>query len=240
MLDNSSLIYRDEDLVAILKPSGISVHRGWDQDGPFALQQVRDLIGRHVFPVHRLDRPTSGVLVFGLSSEAAHAIQRQFQEGKVEKRYLALVRGIPQKQGTVDHPVPRSRDNKERVDAVTDYRVLSTFERFALVEALPRTGRLHQIRRHMKHLSCHIIGDVKYGKGEHNRRFRQDFGLRRLALHALRLSLNHPVSGKGLRLFAPVPEDLAGPLRLMGLDSSLWNQDQWSRDPWNPDQRSRG
>lgn len=221
-LHPDAILYLDEELVAVAKPSGVSVHRGWDRDGPFALQQVRDRIGRHVFPVHRLDRPTSGVLVFGLSSEAARAVQEQFQDGTVEKRYLTLVRGIPDEAGVIDHPVPRARDRAERVDAVTEYRRLGIFERYALVEARPKTGRLHQIRRHMKHKSWHVIGDVKYGKGEHNRLFRERFDLRRLALHALTLSLNRPADGARLDLEVDPPPDLLEPLTAMGFGSDLW------------------
>jgi tRNA pseudouridine65 synthase len=134
----------------------------------------------------------------------------------VEKRYIALVRGIPPEAGVIDHPVPRAPDGP-RVPAVTEFRRLATFERYALVEALPRTGRLHQIRRHFKHISHPLIGDVRYGKGEHNRLFRDRFGLHRLALHALELAFDHPPAGRPLRIFAPVPEDLAGVLGAMGL-----------------------
>ncbi|MDP9120657.1 MAG: pseudouridine synthase, partial [Acidobacteriota bacterium] len=118
--------------------------------------------------------------------------------------------------GVIDHPIPRRPDGP-RVAAVTEFRRLATFERYSLVEALPRTGRLHQIRRHFKHLSHPLIGDVRYGKGEHNRLFRSRFGLHRLALHALELAFEHPVERVPLRLVAPLPEDLAGPLRAMGL-----------------------
>jgi len=104
-----------------------------------------------------------------------------------------------------------------RVPAVTEFRRLATFERYALVEARPRTGRFHQIRRHFKHLSHPLIGDVRYGKGEHNRLFRERFGLHRLALHALELAFEHPGTGEPLRIVAPVPEDLAGPLGKMGM-----------------------
>ena len=221
-MQDVELIYCDEHLAMVAKPSGMAVHRGWDREGPFALQLARDQVGRRVFPIHRLDRPTSGVLLFGLSPEAADAVQRQFQAGTVEKRYLALVRGIPDEHGRVDHPVPRAKDKQERVDAVTEYRRLAVFERYALVEARPETGRLHQIRRHMKHISRHIIGDVNYGKGEHNRWFRQEFGLHRLALHALSLRLSHPVTQQPLYFYAAPPADLAEPFSAMGFEADLW------------------
>lgn len=225
-MQDLELVFRDEHLVAVAKPAGMAVHRGWDREGPFALQLTRDRVGTHVFPVHRLDRPTSGVLVFGLSSEIAADVQRQFQDGTVEKRYLALVRGIIEPHGRIDHPVPKAKGRKERIDAVTEYRRLGIFERYSLVEARPETGRLHQIRRHMKHISRHIIGDVNYGKGEHNRRFRQDFGLHRLALHALSLRLRHPETQEHLTFYAPPPPDLAGPLEAMGFDAALWSRQE--------------
>ena len=210
------LLYTDEALVAVGKPSGMAVHRGWSREKIVALTVVRDRLGRRVFPVHRLDRATSGVLVFALSPEMARRLQEQLEAGTACKRYLALVRGIPAEAGVIDHPVPRSPEGP-RVPAVTAFRRLGTFERYALLDVSPRTGRLHQIRRHLKHISHPVIGDVRYGKGEHNRLFRDRFGLHRLALHALELHLAHPEDGRPLRLFAPVPEDLAGPLRAMGL-----------------------
>lgn len=210
------VLYRDAELVAVGKPSGLAVHRGWAAEADVALQRLRDQLGRRVYPVHRLDRPTSGVLLFALSSAAAAAVQALWQAGEVEKRYLALVRGLPPSSGIIDHPVPRERKSKERVPAVTHFRRLATFERYALVEARPHTGRVHQIRRHMKHRSWPLIGDVHYGKGDQNRLFRARFGLHRLALHASHLSFVHPSTAAAVEIVAPVPDDLAIPLRAMG------------------------
>jgi tRNA pseudouridine65 synthase len=207
-----AVLYQDAHLIAAAKPARLAVHRGAARDRTFALQIVRNQIGRHVHAVHRLDRATSGVLLFALSPEAARRMQERFAAGAVEKRYLALVRGIPPEEGVIDHPIPRD-EGGPRVPAVTAFRRLATFERYALVEAGPRTGRRHQIRRHFKHISHPLIGDVRYGKGEHNRLFRERFGLCRLALHALEAAFAHPVTGEALRIAAPVPEDLAGPLR---------------------------
>jgi tRNA pseudouridine65 synthase len=216
-LTDLPILYRDEVLLAVNKPSGMAVHRGWSQEREPALQRARDLAGRHVHPAHRLDRSTSGALLFAFDAEITRRMQERFESGEVVKRYITLVRGIPPDEGVIDHPIPRSPGGP-RVPAVTEFRRLATFERYALVEALPRSGRLHQIRRHFKHISHHVIGDVRYGKGEHNRLFRERFGLHRLALHALELEFDHPVSGERLRIFAPVPEDLAGPLRAMGME----------------------
>jgi tRNA pseudouridine65 synthase len=214
------ILFQDDALVAVAKPAGLAVHRGTAHDRVVVLTLVRDRLGRHVYPVHRLDRATSGVVVLALSPGVARRVQERFAAGEVEKRYLALVRGIPPEAGVIDHPVPRAPGGS-RVPAVTEFRRLGVFERYALVEAVPRTGRLHQIRRHFKHLSHPLIGDVRYGKGEHNRLFRERFGLHRLALHALMIAFAHPEDGRPLAIFAPVPADLAGPLAAMGLPVPL-------------------
>src|ERR1700724_3667904 len=123
----------------------------------------------------------------------------------------ALARPSTPARGGIDRRVRRSPGGP-RVPAVTSFRRLAIFERYAWLEVVPETGRLHQIRRHLKHISHPLIGDVRYGKGEHNRLFRSRFGLSRLALHAAELSLEHPASGAPLRFQAPLPADLAGPL----------------------------
>lgn len=192
------------------------MHRGTAQDRIVVLQLVRDFLGRRVYPVHRLDRATSGALLLALDSGTARRLQEQFAAGTIAKRYLALVRGIPPEQGVIDHSIPRS-EGGPRVPAITEYRRLATFERYALMEARPHTGRLHQIRRHFKHLSHPLIGDVRYGKGDHNRFFRERFGLHRLALHAWELAFDHPRTGERIGILAPIPEDLAGPLSRMDI-----------------------
>jgi tRNA pseudouridine65 synthase len=215
-LPDVPLLHRDDRLVVVNKPSGVAVHRGMSRERIVVLQLVRNLLGRHVYPVHRLDRATSGALLLALDPGTARLLQEQWESGGVEKRYLALVRGIPPEEGVIDSPVPRSPGGP-RVPAVTEFRRLAIFERYALMEARPLTGRLHQIRRHFKHISHPLIGDVRYGKGEHNRLFRDRFGLHRLALHAMSLEFDHPATGDRLRIVAPMPEDLAGVLRAMGM-----------------------
>ncbi len=210
------LLYQDDDLLAVDKPSGLAVHRGWARDGEVMLTLMRRLAGCRVYPVHRLDRGASGVLVMALAVEPARGLAASFAAGAVRKRYLALVRGIAPESGVIDHPIPRSPGGP-RVPAVTGYRRLATFERYSWLEVTPETGRLHQIRRHLKHLSLPLIGDVRYGKGEHNRLFRSRFGLYRLALHAADLHLTHPATGAPLALHAPLPADLAQPLAAMGI-----------------------
>lgn len=210
------IIYRDDDLVAVNKPSGMPVHRGWARDGLPALQAVRDQIGQHVFPVHRLDRATSGVLLFALSGESAALVQAQLEAHEVEKRYLALCRGHDPALVRVDHPLAKEEGAEPR-PAVTDFELLGTFERYGLYEARPLTGRLHQIRRHLKHASHPIIGDTRYGKGEHNRLFRDRFGFHRLALHASDLTLRHPRTGERLHLHAALPPELTRLFEQLGL-----------------------
>jgi tRNA pseudouridine65 synthase len=211
-----TLLYLDPDLVAIDKPSGLSVHRGWAAEGSYAVDWVKATLGdTTAYPVHRLDRPTSGVLIFARSPEMARVLGATWTEGRVAKRYLALTRGITPDLLRLDHPV-KDEDGQRR-DAVTWFQRLWVFRnRYSLVECRPETGRTHQIRRHLKHLSCPIIGDANYGKSEHNRLFATEFGLTRLALHALTLTFAHPRTGSTLTLTAPVPDDFAGPLTLMG------------------------
>src|SRR5262249_53048837 len=171
-------------------------------------QQVRDLVGALVYPIHRLDRGASGVVLFALDRDAAGILGKAFASGEqVEKRYLAITRGHPPEHAVIDHAIPREPGGA-RVAAVTEIWRRETFGRYALVECVPRTGRLHQIRRHLKHVSCPLIGDVRYGKGEHNRIWREQHGVHRLALHALRLSFPHPASAEIITVEAPLAADL--------------------------------
>lgn len=235
------IIYRDEHLIAVHKPSGLLVHRTnlARHDERFAVQMLRDQIGRHVYPAHRLDRGTSGVLLFGLSAEIAQAVGQAFAERRVHKRYLAVVRGHPAEAGEIDHPLARIRDDYEdgssdgeAQDAVTRYRRLATCElpcqvdryptsRYALLELEPLTGRRHQLRRHLKHISHPIIGDATYGKGRHNRLFQELFGCGRLLLACVEMQLEHPISGERLRLKAGIEEEFAGLLEALGWSGSL-------------------
>jgi tRNA pseudouridine65 synthase len=209
--DAIPILHRDDRLVVVDKPAGLIVHRGWADDDDALLQRVRDTLGAWVQPIHRLDRGASGCVLFALDKDAVRFLSDAFAaEGAVDKQYLAITRGHPPEHIVLDHPIPRA-PGEDRVPAVTEISRLETFGRYALVRACPRTGRLHQIRRHLKHLSCPLIGDVRYGKGEHNRIFREQHHLHRLALHAARLSFPHP-DGRAITVEAPLAADLAAAL----------------------------
>lgn len=213
------VIYRSETLLAVTKPSGMIVHRGWGQDSETVADIVRDQItGCPVHAIHRLDRGTSGVLLFALNPDTARHIQDEMENNRFHKTYIALVRGPMREDCIVDHPVPKEKSkSSKRVPACTKFSILSHKDRWSLVQAEPVTGRLHQIRRHLKHLSHPIIGDVRYGKGEINRFFLNEYGLERMALHASQLELIDE-SGNELVLRSNLPEDLMRPLEKLGIE----------------------
>ncbi len=223
-----NIIYRDDYLVSVAKPPGLLVHRtGLDAgETRFALQLLRDPIGRQLWPVHRLHKGTSGVLLFALDAATARALGLAFERGEaMRKSYRAVVRGWPDAAGTIAHPLKRMPDDmrserEEVQDALTHYRTLERYElplaqgqfastRCALVELQPVTGRRHQLRRHMKHIAHPIIGDATHGKGPLNRAVAERLGLQRLWLHAGRLELAHPVTGQPLVIEAGLDEEWA-------------------------------
>lgn len=229
------ILYRDETLVAVDKPSGLLVHRTGIDAGEtrFAMQMLRDQLGRHVYPIHRLDKGASGALLFALHRQVHAAVAALFARGEVEKRYVAIVRGHPPEVGEIDHPLAVLDDSASPLEttaaqpARTRFRRLATFEvpvrvdryptsRYALVELSPGTGRRHQIRRHLKHISHPIIGDSTYGKGRHNRLFAERFGLARLLLACTRLELSHPYSRERLRIDAPLAPEFAAVIAELG------------------------
>ncbi len=220
------IIYQDEYLVAINKPSGLLVHKSPidRHETEFALQIVRDQIGQYVYPIHRLDKPTSGVLLFALSADVLKMMSLLFRSHKVTKEYIAIVRGYTQEEDLIDYPLKQMLDTKEQKklgitkeaqEAQTHYECLATVElpyavsrypvaRYSLVKLLPKTGRKHQLRRHMKHIFHPIVGDTKHGRGEHNQLFREKFECHRLLLHSHRVSFIHPVTQEKLVLEAEV------------------------------------
>jgi tRNA pseudouridine65 synthase len=235
-VDDLKILYDDGDVAAFHKPSGLLVHRSPidRRETRFALQMARDLLGRHVFPVHRLDKPTSGVLLFGLSTESAHLLCEAFAAGDVDKRYLAVVRGWPPEEGIIDYPLAEVEDRRLGAtvggapqEAVTHFRRLATAEvpvsvgphptsRYALLEASPRTGRRHQIRRHFKHLFHPLVGDTRYGEGRHNRFFREHFGCNRLLLAATAIRFPHPRDQRPVTITTPLCPAFASVIEQLG------------------------
>ncbi|WP_255370360.1 pseudouridine synthase [Roseateles sp. YR242] len=228
------LLHLDAHLAVVNKPAGLLVHRtaldAHEQDA--ALQRLRDQLGQPVWPVHRLDRGTSGVLVFALSADMASRLGVALAERLTHKRYLALVRGWPgADNGSVSHPLARDpelpSEGQPHLEATTHWHCLNRLTvpvttaprfpetRISLMACEPVQGRRHQIRRHLKHLAHPIIGDANYGKGPLNRALAAHFGLQRLWLHAHQLDLMHPATGERLRLEAPAGAEwqpwLSGP-----------------------------
>jgi len=214
------VLFSDAHLTALLKPSGMLVHRGMGNDRITLAGLATRQLGLPVHPIHRLDRGTSGVLVIAHTPDVAADLQQAWTDGRAQKVYLALVRGSPPPHAAIDHPVPRT-EGGERVPARTDVRTLatSTVERVALVEARPHTGRFHQIRRHLKHLGHPVVCDANYGDNKFNRMMRERWGLDRLALHCERVAFDHPRDGRRLEVRASVTEDLARVLRALGLEA---------------------
>jgi tRNA pseudouridine65 synthase len=227
MVNPLSVLYRDDYLLIVHKPAGLLVHRSPidKHETEFALQYARALNdGQHVYPVHRLDRPTSGILVFARDSDTARTLGMAMMAGEVAKTYLAMVRGWPREQGEIDSPLREEPEDRRLKgvelpvrEAVTHYRTLATTEipveiekyptsRYAVVELCPKTGRKHQLRRHMKHINHPIIGDANHGRGRHNRYFAERFGQGRLMLAATGMAFRHPASGEPLTISAP-PEE---------------------------------
>lgn len=215
-----TILYQDDHYVAVHKPANVLVHRTWlaSRDERFVLQLLRDQLGQRVYPVHRLDRATDGVLLFGLNSEAVSALAVPFEAGDVNKDYWAIVRGWVDERGLIDHPVRDKDEGTEPKAAQTAYQRLADVEipvavdrypnsRYSWVRAQPKTGRRHQIRQHFKHIGHPLIGDTSYGKGPHNRFFRDRFGINRLLLMSRRLAFTHPYSGEWVEIVAEPTAD---------------------------------
>jgi tRNA pseudouridine65 synthase len=207
------IIYRDERLVAINKPHGLLVHRSpiAADASEFAVQLLRKQLGQMVYPVHRLDRKTGGVLLFTFDPEMNRLVQRLFMDRKVEKTYWAIVRGHTPSSGTIDYTLADEKGTAQ--EAVTHYKTLEYFElsvpfgkhstsRYSLVEVKPETGRMHQIREHFAHIFHPIIGDRPHGCNKQNKLFLERWGMNTMMLHALELRFENPVSGHMLRISA--------------------------------------
>lgn len=234
--DSLPILHQDNVLVAINKPAGLLVHRSRIASDAqhFAVQQLRDQIGQRVYPVHRLDRPTSGILLFALNAEVAREMSALFASREVSKMYHAVVRGFVEEHGQIDYALKeeldaitdrRARTDKEAQHAVTDFMTLARIElpykvskqhdttRYSMLQLSPKTGRKHQLRRHLAHIRHPIVGDTTHGDGRHNEFFRQHFNSHRLLLAATGLEFTHPQSGKVINLQVDVPEEFWRPFR---------------------------
>ena len=223
-----AVVYVDAHLAIVDKPAGLMVHDSALARGEtdFAADRLREQFGKPIFLVHRLDRATSGCLLLAFDREVASALGKTLMARDVEKDYLAVCRGWPEEHFVVDHPLDGGPGKPVKKPAVTEFERLATCElevasanfptsRYALLRARPLTGRFRQIRRHLKHMSHHLIGDTSHGDGRHNRAFRM-LGIHRMLLHARRLAFDHPVTGARIDVEAPVDAEFAKALALFG------------------------
>ncbi|TDB68141.1 pseudouridine synthase [Arundinibacter roseus] len=222
------ILFQDEHLVAINKPHGLLVHRSplAADASEFAVQLLRDQLGRKVFPVHRLDRKTSGILLFALDETTNVRMQRQFAEGSIDKKYLAIVRGYTEDTFEIDYPL--TREDGATQEAFTAARTLGRTEipvafgkhptsRYSLVELSPTTGRMHQLRRHMAHVFHPIIGDRPHGCNKQNRFFKEHFNHTTMLLHAAELQVIHPETKTAVHVRAPLSADFERIKKLLDL-----------------------
>ena len=221
MLKQKDFLYRENELLGVNKPAGVPVHGGRIlRDQPETLlTMIRRHEGEIVHPAHRLDRPVSGVMLLSASKTMLAQLGREFENRRVRKCYLAVARGWVEAGGTISHPLYPARDDRKASSvarvAVTRYQRIAQVEipfpvhpypasRYSLLALYPETGRRHQLRRHMKHISHHLIGDTTYGRGEHNLLFREKLGCHRLLLHAWSLKFRHPANDKQVHIQAPL------------------------------------
>ena len=201
------LLHEDDDVVAVNKPGGLLVHRSRESaDKIVLLQELRNQVGRYVYPVHRLDRAASGVIVFAYSSPTARSLQESLNSPDAVKEYLTLVRGSAPEHVVTERPLTDETGVKKA--ATTEVWRLAEFSGLSLLRVRIKTGRRHQIRRHLAHLRHQILGDTTYGKGRINQEFRDKYGLPRLFLHARLLDIKHPTTEDRLVVHAPLKEDL--------------------------------
>ena len=213
------ILYEDDHIVAVDKPSGVFVHKSLlaEPGARFALQEVRELTGKMVNPVHRIDRATSGVLIFAFTKEATRILCDSFLNRDVQKEYIAVVRGWTGESDTIDYPLA-PEPGKEKQEAITCYQLLGKKEfpfpvrpyetsRYSLVHVTLETGRPHQIRRHFKHIFHPILGDTTYGDGHHNKSMRDQLHIHRLMLFCQRITLPHPVTGETIVIEGKLPEE---------------------------------
>jgi len=226
------IIYKDENIVAINKPNGLLVHRSpiASQETRFAVQTLRDQLEQDVFLIHRLDRKTSGVLLFALSKDIARLLTDQFVKRAVSKRYIAVVRGYFPETVTVNYALTNDRGKTQ--DALTEFKRIRTTElniplgkhstsRYSLIEARPLTGRQHQIRKHCNHLRHPIIGDRPYGCSKQNRLFKSKWDMMTSLLHAIELRFTHPVDEREVVLEAGLNAEFIRMIGVLGLQGEF-------------------
>lgn len=223
------ILYRDEFLIAVNKPHGLLVHRSSiaADTSEFALQILRDQICQSVYPAHRLDRKTGGVLLFSLDKETDKLIQPYFAEKKIDKEYLAILRGYCPENGTIDYPL--AKENGTVQEAVTHYERLAIAEielpqgkfqtsRYSLVRANPETGRMHQLRKHFAHIMHPIIGDRPHGCNKQNKVWKEKYNMDTMLLHASKLVFIHPHTKQEICIVAPIQSEFIRVLNLLGLN----------------------
>ncbi len=203
------VLWEDEHFIAVEKPSGLFTHRSTEARHikENLVAKTRDILNSYVYPIHRLDRPVSGIVIFGKSGEDANKLKENWHQETTRKLYLALVKGIINKPGTFDFAL--NDENKVPKVAITHYEPLEVFPQNTFVKIKIDTGRRHQIRRHFSRRMHQVIGDTAHGKGKVNQYFRDEFGLKRIFLHATELEFQHPYSREEIKLKSNLPEDLA-------------------------------
>ncbi|WP_254526736.1 MULTISPECIES: pseudouridine synthase [unclassified Sphingobacterium] len=222
------ILFEDEDFVAINKPHGLLVHKSSiaADTSEFALQILRDQIGKKVYPAHRLDRKTAGVLLFSLNKEMDSAIQTAFSQNLIKKEYLAVLRGHTDPEGTIDYPL--KKENGTIQEALTHYQTLATTEidlpfgkfptsRYSLVLAKPETGRMHQLRRHFAHIFHPIIGDRPHGCNKQNKLWKDTFQHDTMLLHAKSLAFSHPKTQENILIQAQIQPEFERALGILNI-----------------------
>ncbi len=227
------ILYQDEYIVAINKPRDLLVHKSFIASDiqEYAIQILRDQIGQYVYPVHRLDRKTSGVLLFALDKEILKQLNDDFATRKVEKKYIAIVRGFTPEEETIDYAL--TNDSGQTQEAKTYYKTLQQVEvdvpfgkhqtsRYSLVEAYPETGRQHQLRKHFKHIFHPILGSRPHGCNKQNKLWLDQFELTAMLLHALELQFEHPITKETIHLRATIDDQYTAYNKILQFDLSAY------------------
>lgn len=219
-IDKIDIVYEDEFIIAINKPNNFLVHQS-EYAGNLHEQSIVEYLidqtGLMYHPIHRLDRKTSGILLLAKDKSHINAFQQLFQQKYIQKTYLAVVRGFSPEMGTIDTPV-KNEDTGIYKEAFTEFKTLCNIEldlpvhpyansRYSLVELMPKTGRMHQLRKHLNKISHPIVGDYKYGDRFHNRNFEDNYNWVYMFLHAYSVQFKHPFTVEEMNIKAPFPQD---------------------------------